>query len=212
MSGASFARQVQLAFQPGTLWPVMRQQVVRYARADRDRLIAQDRFPAQFNTFVNGVEGADEFSLRPEGLILYRGLSLGPAIAFALSYLQKRSPVLTGAFSRSFMVGVSRGSQDGRPIPMAQFEAARVGADATEAFIYSPLPYGRLVDVQLVGTRRLRFSVEPGLYDDAGRAVQRRFPMLNAFRRYTVQHPARERRQSDGRWIEYPALVIALRR
>jgi hypothetical protein len=207
MSGRAFARQVSLTFSEAELWPQVRARFVAYARADRDRLIAARQFPSNFTTFVNGAEGADETTLRPDGVILYRGQALGLAIAFALDFLARRSPFLDGDYRKSFMVGVSRGAALGRAIPMLQFDPAKVSPDATEAFVYSPLPYSRLVDVQMVGTRRLRFSVEPGLYQDAAKAVRARFPALDARREYTIQHPDRERRE-DGRWIEYPALLI----
>jgi hypothetical protein len=207
MSGRTFARQVRVAFSEAELWPAIRARVAAYAQADRNRLIAAKQFAPRYTTFVNGTEGADELTLRPDGVILYRGQALGPAIAYALEFLVQRSPVLSGDYSRSFMVGVSRGDLGGRPIPMQQFDPERVSPDATEAFVYSPLPYSRLVDVQMVGGRSLRFRTAPGLYEDAAKAVRRRFPGLDARRQYTIQHPAREKRE-DGRWIEYPALLI----
>jgi hypothetical protein len=185
--------------------------VAKEARAARDALIASGRFPRAFTVFVNGVRDAREETISPTGAIVYDGQVLGPAIAFALGFLAQRSPKLSGDYGRSFMIAVSRGGADGRPIPMAAFRPEAVSAEATGAFIYSPLPYSRKVDVQLVGSRKLRFSAPPGLYDDAARAVRSRYPTLNASRLYTVRHPTAERRE-DGKRIEYPSLEIQVAR
>lgn len=211
MSGARFEREVRIAFGKDALWADIQREVAREARAARDALIASGRFPAAYTTIVNGVRDAREETIRPDGAIVYDGQVLGPAVAFALGFLAQRAPKLTGDYGRSFMVAVSRGGADGRPIPMAAFRPDAISADATGAFIYSPLPYSRKVDVQLVGSRKLRFSAPPGLYDDAARAVRTRYPTLNASRLYTIRHPAAERRE-DGKRIEYPALEIRLAR
>lgn len=221
MSGARFEREVRLAFSADALWADIQLQAAQDARATRDRLIAEGRFPRAFTTLVNGIEGAAEETIRPGGAIVYEGQVLGPAVAFALAFLRDRSPSrrtrqyakhsTPDRYADSFMVAISRGSADGRPIPASRFSADAVSADATGAFIYNRLPFARKVDVQLEGGRKLSFSSPPGLFADAARAVRSRWPTLNASRLYTVQHPAAER-TSAGRRLEYPALEIRLAR
>lgn len=222
MSGsARFEREVRVAFGKDALWADIQREVAKDARAARDALIAAGRFPRAFTVFVNGVRDAREETIRPDGAIVYDGQVLAPAIAFALGFLAQRSPdrvVRQGAghgtpqrYRDSFMVAVSRGGVEGKPIPMAAFRPEALSAEATGAFIYSPHPFSRQVDVQLIGGRKLRFSTPPGLYNDAARAVRSRFPTLNASRLYTIRHPAAERRE-DGKRIEYPALEIQVAR
>lgn len=65
--------------------------------------------------------------------------------------------------------------------------------------------------VQLVGGRRLRFSIPPGLFDDAVKAVRGRFGnLVTEQRRYTIRFPGQERTR-QGRTPEYPALEIGAR-
>jgi hypothetical protein len=205
--GAQFAREMTRFFAPRTLWPEIARETAIFARRERDELIRARRFAPLYATFVNGVEDAAEETIRPGGAILYRARSLGAGVALAIAELRRRAPVVSGRYRDSFMVGVARGGVEGRAMPWDMFDPAQVSEDATEAFIYSPEPFSRKLDVQLIGARRLQVSAPAGFFKDAAATVRRRFPMLDAQRLYTVRHPAAERRE-DGRMIEYPAVVV----
>lgn len=219
MSGAKFAQEMRLAFAPGTLWPEIARETAVFARRHRDEEIAAGRFSRAYDRIVNGVEGAVEESLKPGGLIVYRANSIGPAVAMALEYLRRNSPDRVAPqgskhntpqrYRDSFMVGISRGDAAGRAIKAADFDPSRVTADATEAFIYSPLPFSRIVDVQLEGTRRIRFSIDSGLFDRAAGYVRRAFPALYAQRVYNLDHPGKYRPKfSKARAFHSPGIVI----
>jgi hypothetical protein len=223
MSGAQFARELRLAFAPGTLWADIVKEVAPMARQDRDEAIRAGEFSAAYDTFVNGREGAREESLQPGGAIVYRARSLGAAVAMALAYLRRNSPdrvtrqgsthTTSTRYRDSFMVGISRGDQAGRAIPAASFDPDLVSADATEAFIYSPLPFSRQVDVQLVGTRRIRFSIDAGLFDRTAAYVRRAFPALYAQRIYNLDHPGKYRPKfSKARAFQSPGVIIRAER
>lgn len=211
MNGAQFQRNVSVAFSRNVLWSDIVAKTAAFARQDRDAKIRAGQFSARYDTFVNGQKDAREESLRPGGVILYRALLLGPAIAVAIAELQKRSPRRSGDYAKSFVVGVSRGNFGGRPIPAARFDPERVTPDATEAWVFNTEPYSRLLDVQMAGNRRIRVMVPPGFFSDAAAAVRRRFPQIQAMRMRTVSWPGAERTKS-GRRIEYPAVWISLAR
>jgi hypothetical protein len=219
MNGAQFARELKLAFAPGTLWADIVQDLAPLARQDRDDAIRAGEFSAAYTTFVNGREGAIEESLQPGGAIVYRARSLGAAVAMALDYLRRNSPdrvtrqgsthPTTTRYRDSFMVGISRGDMAGRAIPAASFDPELVSADATEAFIYSPLPFSRQVDVQLVGSRRIRFSIEAGLFDRTAAYVRRAYPALYAQRIYNLDHPGKYRPQNaKASAFQSPGVII----
>lgn len=219
MSGAKFARELRLAFSADKLWPEIAAETATFARRYRDGEIAAGRFSRAYSTFVNGVEDAPEESIRLGGVIVYRANSIGPAVAMALDYLRKNAPdrvVKQGAkhstserYRDSFEVGISRGDVAGRAIPAASFNPEMVSADATEAFIYSPLPFSRIVDVQLEGARRIRFSIEPGLFDRAAAFVRRAFPALYAQRVYNLDFPGKYRPKfAKAKQFQSPGVVI----
>lgn len=218
MSASVFARELRFRFSRDTLWPQVQRATAMMARQHRDWLIEDGDFSAHYRTIVNGVEGAAEETIRPNGTIIYRTRGIGMAVSFVLAYLRDHAPEQRARqtarhstplrFRDSFMVGISRGNEDGRAIPAASFSADRVSDDATEAYVYSSLPFSRLVDVQLEGGRRLKFSVEPGIYASAAQAARRAYPGIDAQRIYDIRHPARQRRKSDRRWIQYPGVVI----
>lgn len=223
MSGAAFAREIKLAFAPGTIWADIVRDVVPLARADRETEIAAGQFSPAYDTIVNGRPDAPEESLQPGGAIVYRARSLGAAIASALDYLRRNSPAQvtpqaakhnTGTRYRdSFMVGISRGDMAGRAIPAASFNAELVTADATEAFIYSPLPFSRLVDVQMEGGRRVRFSIEAGLFDRTAAYLRRLYPALYAQRIYNLDHPGKYRpKTARAKAFHSPGVIIRAER
>lgn len=215
MNGAQFQRAITLAFAPSRAWPEIARETAAFARRDRDTRIAAEQFPPRFETFVNGQRDAAEETIRPGGVIFYRGLLLGPAIAFALAEWQRRAPVRSGRYRDTLAVGISRGGVEGTAIAADRFRADAVMADATEAFLFSPQPYGRRVDVQLDGTRPIRFSVPEGIVSDVAEAVRRRFPGVNALRLYTVRWPGAQRRKradGAGTMIHYPGVQISVGR
>lgn len=183
------------------------------ARTGVAELIRTGHASPKYRRFVDGTEGRDESSVRPDGTIAYRFGYMGEVVAFALAYVRDRGPIRDGKWRRSLTVAVN-----GRPIPAAQFNPDSVPEDAT-ILCYSPLDYSRKVDVQLVGGKRLRFKVPPGIFDDAARAVRGRFGnLVNAQRLYTVRFAGegtrkggRRRKDGAGRRLEYPALEISPR-
>ncbi len=219
MSGAQFAREIRLAFSADMLWSDIVKEVAPLARADRDQAIRAGEFSAAYDTLVNGREGAREESLQPGGAIVYRARSLGAAVGLALDYLRRNSPdrvtrqgsahATTTRYRDSFMVGISRGDQAGRAIPAESFDPDLVSADATEAFVYNLQPFSRQVDVQLEGSRRIRFSIEPGIFNRAAAYVRRAYPDLQAQRIYDLDFPGKYRpRYAKASAFQSPGLII----
>ena len=175
------------------------------ARAGVADLIASGQAAPAYTRFVDGVRDASEDAVRPDGAILYQFAYMGEVVTFALAFLVTRSPFLSGRYAHGFMVSVN-----GRPVPATSFQADSVPGDA-EIFIYNIEPYSRKVDVQLIGQRRMRFSVPPGLFDDAATAVSRQFGnLIRATRLYTLSFPGQVQGK-NGRVVQYPALAISRR-
>ena len=187
------------------------------ARAGLADLIASKRASPKYRTFVDGVKGRSEDQVRADGQIAYQFNYMGEIISFALEFLKDRSPVASGRYQDSFRVSVN-----GRDIMAGQFNPRMVPDDAG-ILIYNEQPYGRKVDVQLVGRKKLTYSVPPGLFADARDAVRARYGnLVSAERLYTIEFPGRkitkrtrapaaEQRSQRGRRVEYPALSIGPR-
>jgi hypothetical protein len=89
------------------------------------------------------------------------------------------------------------------PMVLVDLDGKRVDADAfnprtvgslSEVIIGNTQPYNRLVDVQMEGRRKLRFSVEPDIYQDAARAIERQFKRaVIARREYNLDFPGKYR-------------------
>jgi hypothetical protein len=240
MSGSrAFRRSVQVFVNQNLTPDAQSKMLASAARAGRDDLIRTGRASPTYATFVDGQQGASEDQVKPGGAIVYRFQVLGEAAAFAMAYLRARSPVRGGTFRDSWIYaigadgytsGPARGTRHNgvkvaasfnagdasgaRIIRQGSFDPQKVGAGVSEILITNRQPYERLQDVQLVGNRRLRFSVPPNMVDDADIAVRRRFPTLDARRVYTVHFPGQyilKTGQKAGRPVENPALVISVR-
>lgn len=202
---ATFRQQVRL-FADRTLSPEARSALLA-AEAKRRLadLIESGRASTSYRRFVDGVEGAREEQARRA--IVYEFSRTADAAEYALAFLRGRSPSESGRFRDSFVASVD----GGRPIPAASFDSAKVPPGA-EVAILNTRPYSRKIDVQLAGSRRLRFSVPEGLYEDAARAVRRRFGnAVSAKRVYTLQFPGQYILQGGrraGKRVETPALIL----
>lgn len=189
------------------------------ARSTVADLVAAGRASPRYETSVDGVPGASEDAVRPDGRITYNFAYIGEAVEFALAFLQARSaPAVSGTYRDSFVVAV-----DGRPILARQFRKTSVPVGA-EVFIYNTQPYSRKLDVQLVGTRSLAYRTPQFLFEDAAQAVKTRFGnSVTAKRIYNVnfagQYTTRREQISSrgfltyrvtpaGRLVESPALVL----
>lgn len=216
MSGTAFRRNIE-AWTNDNLGPEARSAFL--ARVARQRLAAAQAegvASRTFTRFVDGVEGAVEDAVQPDGVILYRFRALANAAAFALSYLQARSPVRTGAFKAGFYLGIGgdRTGDGGRFVPAESFTPEAVRGDVQSIVIGNVEPYNRLVDVQMAGGQRVRFSVPADMYAEAGKAVEARFPGLIARRTYTRLFPNQyvlKTGPRQGKPVHSPALVITSR-
>jgi hypothetical protein len=209
MSGSAFRRSTEVFLDRGLAPREISAALARVARAGVADLVSSGRASAVYETFVDGQKGADEDTVRPDGVIVYRFGVLGEAAAFAMAFLLERSPERSGRYRRGFWFAV-----DGRPVSRSSFDTQRLSPDAGEVMVYNREPYSRKLDVQLIGGRRLRVMVPPGIFDDAAKAVRRRFPTVDARRLYTVNFSGMERAKTGkraGRRLEYPALVITNR-
>lgn len=210
-------QQVQV-FVDAALSPAARAaQLAAVAKQGVADLIASGQASPRFQRFVDGRADAPEESVDGRhGVILYQFSSVADATAAALDFLRARAPARSGDYRNSFYVAV-----DGRFIPARMFRMDSVPPSA-EIVIGNTEPYSRKVDVQLVGSKPLRFSVPPGLFDDAARDLRRRFGNTVTVKRvYSMNFPGQYRlRQTThragshrvarkaGTLVESPALII----
>lgn len=209
MAGAVAFRQQTRVFVDRELSAAARAaRLADYARESVAALIAEGRASRDYTRFVDGREGAPESSVDGNrGVISYLFSYVAEAAVFALSFLRARCPVGTGRYRDSFVVAVN-----GRPIPAAALNPANIPPGA-EICIYNSQPYSRKIDVQMAGKTRLRFSVPPGEFDDAARAVRQRFGnTMDARRVYNLNIPGQyilKRGANAGSPVQSPALILS---
>lgn len=176
--------------------------LARAARKGLADLIAAGRAIETYDLLVDGQLGRTEDQVRPDGVIVYRFQRIGEAAKAAVDFLKRRSPILTGNYQDSFHIAVN-----GRSIRAEAFDPKMAPADG-ELLIFNRQPYSRLVDSQRAGNRVVKFRSEPHLFDDAARAMKRRFRELDIQSLYTVTFPGQYRLVNSGKRVVSPGLVI----
>lgn len=185
--------------------------VAAFARTTRDKLIADGKAPPLYETFVNGVKGAAEETIKPDGAILYRFNLIGLAAAFALAYARTRSPRLSGEYRASWFIIVN-----GRPYTG---DVTDIPADAT-VMVTNHAPYHRKIDT---GGQR---GIGKGIVEATRQATRAKWPALLVDRAFVEipggyvlkgGHPAHKRKKRlrsgrrAGAVMTYPAVVIRAR-
>lgn len=221
-SPAAVARTIRL-FRDTTMSPAAQVKLLATtARRVRDDLIASGEASPTYRSFVDGLEGASEDTVKPDGSITYVFSGLGAAALEAVVYLTARSPRDSGDFRRAWVVVV-----DGR-VWVGNLEDI---PPRSTVMVLNPLPYSRKVE-----TGAMRMSTAPGIIEAALQNIRRRFPRLDFQKQFVrippgrIQIPnrfgpvpyilkGRQRRAARGRRrdlqagaeLTYPALVITER-
>lgn len=188
-----------------TLSPdAQRARLADVAKRASAELIASGRASARFTRYVDGQEGAPETAVRADGVIVYQFHYIGEAVAFAITFLKQRaSPGASGKYLRGFRVSV-----DGRVIDMAVLRTDKI-KPGSDVYVFNVEPYSRKIDVAMSGNRPLKYRIQPGLFEDAAKAVRHQFGSTVSVKRvYTIKFTGQQRSRHSGRLIDSPALLI----
>ncbi len=185
-------------------------ELAKYAKKSLNEVISSGRASKNYTRYVNGIRGASEESVKAPGPIIYDFSLWEPIITFAISELQKRSPVKSGRFRSSYVVLADQKIvTDYDSIP-----------PSAEVIITNSQPYIRKVEAGIIGKKR------GYVFDGAKNACARQFGSSNSggFSFETVwldisngliagvpyilkRNGSRKDRQA-GMPITYPAIVI----
>lgn len=186
----AFRAGLKVALDQALSPPARSAALARAAKAELAALIRSGRAGESFRVFVDGRPDAAEETVRGDGrgVILYEFSYAAEAAAFALAYLRRRAPELSGAYREGFFVAVN-----GKMIVARAFDPRLVPARA-EIIIGNRLPYNRLIDAQRRGKRQAAYRVPPNIYADAVREIRRRFGnSVSADRLRDVSFPGKYR-------------------
>jgi len=184
----------------------------------RNEAIAGGEASDKFYTYVDGKEGASEYDVRYDGYILYDFDYMPDIVEFASHFLRFRSP------PRDRHPGSHRGQvrsykdswliasvASGLPYTLSRLKSFDMFREE-EYWIWNRMPYGRKVDVQLIGKKRVRFESPPHILDDLVHALRQRYgSFIQAKRRWTIRPPDPwiiKRGVKKGLPVEYPAVLI----
>jgi hypothetical protein len=136
--------------------------LVDTAKREHRKVMLADPRPQSFSRTVDGVLGAPEERVRPDGRIVYRYSRLEEVVRFAMETLFDLSPVLSGAYRNAhtlFLNGVA----------VADLREWRAG---DEVIITNTMPYARKIDL---GVMRMRVPGSSRVYEQAVTIARRRF-------------------------------------
>jgi hypothetical protein len=183
----------------------------------RDELVSaikSGEAPNSFVKYVDGVEGADEYRVKPNGYILYDFNYMPDAISLAIEFLRARSPKGGRAPHMRDMFFLAN-QRTGELIEYGAINYAELDPQSSW-FIGNAAPYNRKADVQFVGKERLRFRVPPEIYQDASDFINKTYgEVIRARRFYSIVFPGQyvlKQGRREGQRVESPALLIGPRR
>lgn len=178
-------------------------ELAKFARQELAKVIAAGA-PRQFDTFVNGRQGAALESVIPPGPIVFQFVNWGVVIPAALDELKKRSPRRTGRYMNSFVVVVG-----GRTVVT---DYSKIRPDS-EVVIFNAYPSTRKIETGNNGPGARHFDL-------SRRALSSRFKGAFEFEMKYVDVPSginpqvpyklkrTTKRRSAGTPLSYPALII----
>lgn len=152
----------QMLLTDGLSGPEISRRLAAFAHSTRRELIAQDRFSPTFDKWVNGIEGAPEESVKPDGVILYEASYWPEIVQFAKLFAMQRSPEDSGDYVRAWEVFVN-----GSLWPNDDF--TNIPGDSY-IWITNTAPYHRKIEVGA-----MRVEVPPHIVEDTRRAVAAKF-------------------------------------
>lgn len=206
-----------------TTGPAVAAKLAAFAKSRLSEVIASGQGSPNYLRTVNGRADAPEESVKPPGPISYRFSWLDEAIVYALEFLRDRSPVGPAEMghyrdSHQVLIGGALIGDSSNPEGL-RGEVIPLGV---EVVISNAMPYARKIEVGA-----MTMTVAPHVYEDARKAVNRRFSqLLRADVRfisrsdgYVLKTPSkRNRRRRDERSrggaaesLTYPALILNLR-
>lgn len=180
----------------------VQRQLVATAKREHSRIMQAEPRPTRFTRAVDGVRGAREEQVRPDGTIIYVYHRLDEVVQAALDTLFDLSPVLTGAYRmnhRLFVNGV---------------EARNLaGWDGQgDIIISNSMPYSRKIEL---GKMTMRVPGSDHVYEQAEFALRQRFGnqarIFFTFRGLMGGSVLTGRQGGNKSDLRYPALEISER-
>lgn len=179
--GEKFRRTVELVIDKRMDKVVVAERVAMYARASLAELQQAKRASQMYTTFVDGVKGAREESVRLDrGSIVYLFNHIYQAAIVALEYAVARSPQRSGRYKEGWFIAVE-GSPWAAPLE-------DIPSDA-QVTLTNREPYHRKID-----TGGMITSVPPGIVEDTRQMLQKRFPNLKVDRTFVTISAGRDSR------------------
>jgi hypothetical protein len=210
--------------------PEFQRQLAAFARRTLAEHLAHRPDKPSVATRVDGVLGAAEESVRFGGVIRYEFGSGAKVVEETLKWLISEGAKVGQKYAQSFFVGVlkstvqkakaGRGGKrewdsfeaEGRMIPAQNFAASSRALPPDASYIIgNSQPFNRKVDVQLVGTDPVNFSIPDMIYDRAAMAMGGRFPGFSVRRVYTMTFSGQYVLQTGRRAglpVHSPGLII----
>lgn len=223
-AATAFRRTVELFINQNLTPEAQSAALAKVAREGLAELQRTGEASTVFRRYVDGKEGAAEESVKPDGVIVYAFDHLATIITFALSFLLDRAPPASVApvspahgkpthYRDGFALGLGGRMVAAKDWNPDAFDADGAGA---EILIFNRVAYGRRLDVQADGGKRLKFTVPAGIWDDAAKEINRRFGgIVTATRQYDIDYPGKYALRTGkhaGKAVQSPGLILSPRR
>lgn len=129
------------------------------------KIMGADPRPLQHTIHVDGVKGASEKSVKPNGVIVYDYNRLDIIAADALDLLRRNSPVKSGRYVQGHRLFINQ-----KPV-----ENLKGWKPGDEVSISNTVPYSRVIEVGRRGQKVVKFSMPPKIYFRVAQALRNEY-------------------------------------
>lgn len=222
---ASFERTIDV-FIDNVSSPEFQKIHARIAREALAEHLAKVKSTPNIERFVDGREGLVEEQVKLYGVIRYEFHNLGDAVEAAIKFLLAEGAKVSPEYAAGFFVGVLRSESgkvrgkdvtthqaDGRMVAAKDFGTKNLPADA-EYLIGNKLSYNRKVDVQHIGLKAMKFSVDPFIYARCAQMLNQRYRSVKVKSVYNLTFDGQyilKTGPKAGRPVHSPGIILTRR-
>ena len=192
-------RDLKLALNKQLSTEQMGKELAAFAKRSLAEILQGRDTPPGVETYVNGRKDVPEERVVLPGPILYRFNWLRPVGAFAMDWLRRTSPVLSGEYQKGHFF-----LHNGRETLLDQLPAG-----AEQLTITNDLPYARKIHVQKGSDPRYIFEeCRQQVLAKYGQIVEAQVRFLDLAGAYRLKRDWGRKGRRKGDPLTYPAVVI----
>lgn len=176
--------------------------IAAFAKRENQKILETDPRPITFTRWVDGNKGAEEETVKSDGVIVYEYNRYDMVAEWALIALRQRSPVDSGDYVKAHTLFLN-----GKEV-----SDLKGWVNGDEITITNYVPYSRKIEVGTIHGKKIKLSVSPHVYERTAQEARRLFKDIAniefTYRGLTPGGAFYRASKKVDRPMRYPVIVI----